>query len=88
MTRDDRNHQWIKTALKIRRTSLTAIAAKLGVTPSTVCMVSRGAGRSRRIEAAIAEVIGYSPAELWPDRYRLGSCGVPAETEEVAPMSP
>lgn len=88
MTRDDRNHQWIKIALKMRSTSLTAIAARLGVTPSTVCMVSRGAGRSRRIEAAIAEVIGYSPAELWPDRYGPGSSRVPIGTVEVDSMSP
>lgn len=70
MHRDDRNHQWIKLALKKRRTSLSSIAKRLGVQPSTVCMVSRGVGRSRRIEAAIADVIGFSPGELWPDRYR------------------
>lgn len=70
MRRDDRNHQWIKQALKKRRTSLSSIAKQLGVQPSTVCMVSRVVGRSRRIEAAIADVIGFSPGELWPDRYR------------------
>lgn len=69
MHRDDRNHQWIKLALKKRRTSLSSIARELGVQPSTVCMVSRGAGASRRIESAIAMVIGYSPEEIWPDRY-------------------
>lgn len=69
MPSDDRNHQWIKIALKKRRTSLSSIARELGVQPSTVCMVSRGAGASKRIESAIAMAIGYSPEEIWPDRY-------------------
>lgn len=66
---DDRNHQWIKLALKKRGLSMSEIARRLDVQPTTVCMVSRGVGRSRRIEYAIAEAIGFAPDQVWPDRY-------------------
>lgn len=66
---DDRNHQWIRVALKKRGLSMSDIARRLEVQPTTVCMVSRGAGRSRRIEQAIADAIGFRPDEIWPDRY-------------------
>ena len=66
---DEPNHRWIRTALKKRGLSMSDIARRLEVTPTTVCMVSRGAGRSRRIEFAIADAIGFRPHEVWPDRY-------------------
>jgi len=69
MARDNRNHQWIKLALRKRGSSLALIAKQQGVSLSTVCMVSRGSGRSRRVEAAIADAIGFPPAQIWPDRY-------------------
>ncbi|WP_303713518.1 helix-turn-helix domain-containing protein [Brevundimonas naejangsanensis] len=74
---DEPNHHWIRTALKKRGLSMTDIARRLDVTPTTVCMVSRGAGRSRRVEQAIADAIGFGPHEIWPERY--------AEREVVMP---
>lgn len=68
---DERNHQWVRTALKKRGLSMSDIARSLAVTPTTACMVSRGSGRSRRIEQAIGEAIGFQPAEIWPDRYEV-----------------
>ena len=68
--KSDQNHVWIKTALRIKGKSFSSIAAELGVQPATVSLVSRGLGRSRRIEAAIAAAIGFSAKDLWPERYR------------------
>jgi len=66
---DDKQHARIKSALALRGATLSSIARDLGVAPTTVSIVSRGYRRSRRIEKAIADAIGRSPAELWPSRY-------------------
>lgn len=88
MTRDNRNHQWIKLALRKRGSSLALIAKQQGVSLSTVCMVSRGAGRSRRIETAIADVIGFPPAQIWPDRYETTDHIEITEQSRGGAMSP
>ena len=75
----DRNHEWVKLALQKRGLTFTKIADRLGVTVTTVCMVSRGAGRSRRIEAEIADAIGYPASSVWPDRYIDGAITAPDE---------
>jgi Ner family transcriptional regulator len=67
---DDKRHASIKSALRLKHLTLSDIARSLGVTPSTVSIVSRGFRRSRRIEAAIASALGFTPEELWPERYR------------------
>lgn len=66
---DDKQHARIKSALALRGATLSSIARDLGVAPGTVSIVSRGYRRSRRIEKAIADALGRSPAELWPNRY-------------------
>lgn len=81
---DEVNHHWIKTALAKRGISFSAIAADLGLTPTTVCGVSRGRGRSARIENAIAEAIGFSVAEIWPDREGGEASRFPARTKRTA----
>ena len=48
---------------------------------NTITIVSKGYRRSKRIEQAIADAIGTSPAALWPSRYPADS-----EKEEV-PMT-
>lgn len=53
----------------MKGSSLAQIARELGVTPTTVTIVSQGFRRSRRIEAAIAARLGVAPARLWPERY-------------------
>lgn len=65
----ERQHQRIKGALKLRGSSLSAVARSLDVAPTTVTIVSKGIRRSRRIEAAIASALGMTPDALWPDRY-------------------
>ncbi|WP_177198550.1 helix-turn-helix domain-containing protein [Novosphingobium sp. CF614] len=62
-------HEHIKWALSARGTSLSAIARALGVAPTSVTMVCKGRGRSRRIEEAIADAAGFTPAQLWPANY-------------------
>lgn len=79
---DDKRHARIKSALSLKRISLSDIARSLAVTPSTVSIVSRGFRRSRRVEQAIADALGQRPEEIWPDRYR----GQPTNRHEEASM--
>lgn len=43
------------------------IARKLKVSPVTVYIVISGRGKSRRIQRAIAEALGTTVEELWPN---------------------
>ncbi len=70
---DDKLHARIKGALVLKGLNLSSIARDLGVTPSSVSIVSRGFRRSRRIEQAIADALGCNPADLWPLRYECPS---------------
>ena len=65
----DVEHAHIKWLLKKQGTSLADIARSLNVGPSSVTLVCKGRGRSRRIEAAIAAATGLKPEQLWPDNY-------------------
>ena len=65
----DEQHDHVKWLLRMRGTSLASIARSLNVEPSAVTIVSKGRGRSKRIEAAIAEATGLSPDQLWPENY-------------------
>jgi lambda repressor-like predicted transcriptional regulator len=62
-------HERVKSALALYKSSFSVIARELDVAPATVAMVSQGYRRSRRIEKAIADVIGTSPEMIWPARY-------------------
>ena len=59
--------EWIKFQLRVRGSSLSAIARELGVT--------RHAPRLAlvkpypKMERVIAEKLGLKPQELWPERY-------------------
>lgn len=64
-----RQHERIKMRLRLGGCSLADIARELGVARTTVTSVSQGYRRSRRIEGAIADKLGVTPAQLWPDRY-------------------
>ena len=67
---NEKTHQKIKAALSLNRNSLSMIARDLGVSPSTVTIVSQGYRRSQRIEQAIAHAIHVDPRDLWPERYQ------------------
>ena len=68
---DEKQHQRIKAALTLRGITLSSIAKTLDVKPTTVTTVSKGYRRSRRIEHAIAEALGCTPAQIWPERYPI-----------------
>jgi len=68
MKPDLEHHELLKFRLRQRRLSLAQISRQLGVTAGSVTAVSQGYRRSRRIERALADALGTSPAELFPDR--------------------
>ena len=55
--------------LRQRGSSLTAVARELGKNLSVVSRVNRGERRSRVIESAIAERLGLSMADAFPERH-------------------
>lgn len=59
----------IKTRLRLMGSSLAGVARELGVTKQTVNAVLAGKGRSKRIEETIAQRLGLTVEEVWPDRY-------------------
>lgn len=73
-----KQHERIKMRLRLAGSSLAAVARELGVSSSTVIIVSQGLRRSRRIEALIAAKLATTPERLWPDRYRLVALQAPA----------
>jgi lambda repressor-like predicted transcriptional regulator len=60
---------FIKTALRIKRLTLSDIARRENVAVGTVAAVAGGRAKSRRIEAVLANATGFLPHELWPDRH-------------------
>lgn len=64
------NWGWIKNALHERRMTLTALAKRLGVHRSVVNKVKTQTNYPA--QAAIADIIGCEPEQLWPDRYPQG----------------
>ena len=48
---------------------MAGIARTLGISQSSVTVVSQGYRRSHRVQHAIADQLGTTPQELFPDRY-------------------
>lgn len=65
--------EWVLGAIRARGLSLTALAQRLGVETATIGKVVRGRTTSRRIERAIAKLLGVRAADIWPDRYPRGA---------------
>lgn len=63
-------HERLKTELRRRGTSLSRVAAQIGVLPGSVTAVSQGIRRSKRIEEELASALGTTPEQLFPDRYK------------------
>lgn len=63
-------NEWIKYQLRIRGSSMSELARRLGVTRQAV----RNALTSPypKMERAIAWEIGREPADIWPERYLQG----------------
>ncbi|UUV05526.1 helix-turn-helix domain-containing protein [Ruegeria sp. YS9] len=69
MAIDLTRHELTKARLKIAKSSMSEVAREIGVTHSSVTVVSQGYRRSARIEAAIAGKLGVPVEELYPERY-------------------
>ena len=48
---------------------MAKIARSLGISQSSVTVVSQGYRRSHRVQREIADQLGTTPQELFPDRY-------------------
>lgn len=59
---------FIKALLVARGIKISDIAKELNVAVPTVSLVISGRDKSKRIKAAIAEKLGFSPEELWPEK--------------------
>ena len=62
-------HERLKAELRIRGTSLAKISRDLGISGTSMSLVGLGKHRSKRVERAIAEALGTTPEQLYPDRY-------------------
>jgi Ner family transcriptional regulator len=62
--------EWIKYQLRLRGSSLSAIARELGVVRKAPQSVKRL--NYPRMQLAIATVLGLHPADIWPERYMRG----------------
>jgi len=66
---DLETHHKVLRELKKRKLTFKIIAARLGVSPSAVSMVSSGRAVSKRITNELAKALNKTPAEIWPHRY-------------------
>lgn len=73
----------IKAALRIRGSSLSAVARVIGVTRSAVHHVQRQPYPA--VQAEIARVLGVSANLLWPERYNPD--GTPKRRRPNAPQA-
>ncbi|PSQ90842.1 MAG: nucleotide excision repair protein [Proteobacteria bacterium SW_6_67_9] len=61
-------NEWIKFQLRVRGSSLSKLARRLGVTRQAVRNAL--AASYPRMERVIASEIGLDPEHIWPERYR------------------
>lgn len=66
---DLEQHEFLKFQLRLAGSSMAKIARLLGISQSSVTVVSQGYRRSHRVQREIAEQLGTTPEELSPDRY-------------------
>jgi len=66
---DRERHSRIKYELDRRGLSLAEIARRVGVGLPAVSSVSLGRSRSARIEAHLAQALGMTAPQLFPERY-------------------
>ncbi|WP_373636845.1 transcriptional regulator [Yoonia sp. BS5-3] len=67
MRAEMRRHEELKCALRIAGSSLSAISAELGVSPTAVSYVSQRRNKSPTIEAAIARKLNRPVHDVFPD---------------------
>lgn len=69
---DLENHEFLKFRLRLAGSSMAKIARTLGISQSSVTVVSQGYRRSHRVQREIADQLGTTPQQLFPDRYEAG----------------
>lgn len=67
--KDLRQHERLKYLLRLADSSMAEISRELGLKQNSVTTVSKGYGRSKRIQNAIAAKLGKAPEQIWPERY-------------------
>lgn len=66
---DSGGHEQRKCDLRNRGLNFKEISRRLGCTPGLVTAVSQGKSRSLTVETAIAEALGVSLQEAFPERF-------------------
>lgn len=66
--RPDWHPEDVKAALRKRGSTLRALSLEHGFSEGMVRRVI-GSGRSARVQAIIAEILGRQPQAIWPSRY-------------------
>lgn len=66
---DLESHEILKCRLRLAGSSMAKIARTLGISQSSVTVVSQGYRRSHRVQREIADQLGTTPQQLFPDRY-------------------
>ncbi|WP_449045960.1 helix-turn-helix domain-containing protein [Paracoccus versutus] len=66
---DLENHELLKFRLRLAGSSMAKIARSLGISQSSVTVVSQGYRRSHRVQREIADQLGTTPQQFFPDRY-------------------
>lgn len=62
-------HENIKKNLRVAGSSISEIAAELGISPTTVTIVCQGHRVSDRVQQKIAEKLSTTAQALFPERY-------------------
>jgi transcriptional regulator with XRE-family HTH domain len=62
----------IKLLMLQRHLTYGDFAEKLGVSRKTIAVVVCGQQKSKRVQAGIAEMLGKTVQELWPDQGKAG----------------
>ncbi len=62
------NPEEIKAAMRMKGTTPAALADELRLSKSTVSQIINGVGKSRRVQEAIAKLIGRPVDEIWTPR--------------------
>ncbi|WP_045393573.1 helix-turn-helix domain-containing protein [Falsirhodobacter sp. alg1] len=78
---DLQQHEFLKFQLRLAGSSMAKIAQLLGISQSSVTVVSQGYRRSHRVQLEIAEHLGTTPEALFPDRYTHGRANQPSTTD-------
>lgn len=64
-----------------------SLALQIGRSRSIVSVVVGGRSKSAAVAAAVAEVIGRKPWEIWPRLYAPPAGGSPSEAPTTEPMA-